>query len=145
MRLRMSPMRPVGDGRGGRPGTGGRPGSGNGTPGLAEVHALIVVVPFGATVTGEMGWENGEPLGSVPVTVPLTVAVLEPPWTTSVPPSPEAHVPGAIVGKTGLASPDALAARPTLESGGVVWHVELTQTCTGTLLTGTGPTVAETV
>lgn len=116
----MIPMSPVGDGTG-SPGRGGRPGSGgNGTPGLADVHALIVLVPFGATVTGGRGCENAEPLGSVPLTVPPTVAALEPAWTTSVPPAPEAHVPGVIVGRPPPASPEAVALSPTLDNGGVV-------------------------
>ena len=115
-------MSPVGEGPGspgspGSPGTAGTPGSGS--PGLAVVHALIVVVPFGATVTGAIGCENGEPFGSVPVTEPLTVAVLEPPVTTSVPPAPEAQVPGVMVGRVGFAVPDAVAFSPTLESAGV--------------------------
>ena len=79
----------------------------------------MVVVPPGATVTGASGNENGEPLGSVPVTEPTTVAVLEPPLITSVPPVPEAHVPGVIVGRAGLASAEAVAFSPTAESAGV--------------------------
>ena len=109
-------MSPVGEGAG-SPGTDGTPGSGS--PGLAVVQALIVVVPFGATVTGAMGCENAEPFGSVPVTAPLTVVPLEPPLTTNVPPTPEAQVPGVMVGKVGFAAPDAVALSPTLESAGV--------------------------
>ncbi len=109
-------MSPVGEGPG-SPGRDGTPGSG--TPGLAVVQALMVVVPFGATVMGAIGCENCVPLGSVPVTVPLTVAALEPVLTTNVPPTPEAQVPGVIVGKAGFAFPDAVTLSPTLESAGV--------------------------
>jgi hypothetical protein len=50
-----------------------------------------------------------------------------------------------IVGRVGLASADTVPLRPTLERAGVVWHVEFTQTCTGTFATGTGPTLPDTV
>jgi hypothetical protein len=113
-RLRITPSNPVGEGVPGSPGRGG-----SGTPGLAVVQAPIVVVPFGATVTGAMGSENGEPLGSVPVTEPVTVAVLDPPVITNVPPTPEAQVPGVIVSRPGVAVAEAVRFSPTLESAGV--------------------------
>lgn len=135
-------MSPVGEG----PGSPGSPGTdGSGRPGLAVVHALIVVVPPGATVTGPTDCENGDPVGRVPVTVPPTVAVLDPLLTTKVAPEPEEHVPGVMVGSEPAASPVAVTFKLTLDSAGVCWQVEFTHTWTGTLGRATGPALADTV